>query len=108
MAIVTVRIDRGHPPATKRKLVEALTGALADVLEVPRASVTILIEEYARENWATGGELLSDSGAEKPVAVDLESFFRKPTEKPSEKKAAVKLPAKASPRKAAAKSRSRR
>jgi 4-oxalocrotonate tautomerase len=103
MAVVTVRIVRGCGIETKRKLVRALTGAVADALEVPRAAVTVLIEDYERENWAVGGELDSDRGGEKPAAVDLEAYFRKPAEKSAQNK-----PAKASPRKAPAKSRSRR
>ena len=105
MAVITVRIVRGCGIETKRKLARALTGAVADALEVPRASVTVLIEDYERENWAVGGELDSDGDGEKPAAVDLEAYFRKPAEK---KAAPEKPPPKASPRKAPAKSRSRR
>jgi 4-oxalocrotonate tautomerase len=109
MAIVTVRIVRGCGIETKRKLARALTGAVAEALEVPRASVTVLIEDYERENWAIGGELDSDRGTAKPAAVDLEAFFRKPVEKKAPAKpASEKAAAKASPRKAPAKSRSRR
>jgi len=104
MAVVTVRIVRGCGIETKRKLARAVTGAVADALEVPRASVTILIEDYERENWAAGGELDSDGDGGKPAAADLEAYFRKPVET----KSVSKPPAKASPRKAPAKSRSRR
>jgi 4-oxalocrotonate tautomerase len=103
MAIVTVRLIRGEGAAAKRKLVEALTAALADTLEIPRANIVILIEEYERENWANAGELNSDRPSDNTV-VDLEAIFRKPDEKPRP----PKKPAKATPRKAPAKSRSRR
>ena len=56
-----------------------------------------IVEEYDRENWATGGELSIDrrqQAAGKAVLPDLEAIFRKP--------------AKAPPRKAPTKSQSRR
>ncbi|HEY1837056.1 MAG TPA: tautomerase family protein [Rhizomicrobium sp.] len=106
MAIVTVRMARGHGTETKRKLVEALTTALTDTLSVPRADVTILIEEYARENWSTGGEF---NGEHAPAPMpDLDAIFRKPAERNAPEKAPAKATAKAPVRKAAAKSRSRR
>jgi 4-oxalocrotonate tautomerase len=104
MAVVTVRIVRGRGIETKRKLADALTDAVADTLDVARGTVTVLIEDYERENWSVGGELDSDRGESKPLAVDLEAYFRKP----AEKKPAEKAPAKATLRKAPAKSRSRR
>jgi 4-oxalocrotonate tautomerase len=102
MAIVTVRIGRGHGVETKRKIVETLTAALSDTLNVSRSEITILIEEYARENWTTGGDF---NGERTPAPLpDLDAIFRKmPDKKLPEKK-----PAKAPARKAPAKSRSRR
>jgi 4-oxalocrotonate tautomerase len=105
MAIVTVRIGRGHGVEAKRKLVEALTGALSDTLSIARGEITILIEEYARENWTTGGEF---NGERAPALLpDLDAIFRKLPEKP-DKKVPEKKPAKAPARTAPAKSRSRR
>ena len=98
MPIVTVRVAKGRPIETKRRLVVALTAAVADTLEVDREWVTVLIEEYERENWATAGELHSDrlgSGYGKTVVPDVDAIFKK-------------KPVKAPPRKAAAKSRPRR
>ena len=106
MAVVVVRMVKGPGTDSKRKLAEALTAAVAETLDVARTSVTVLIEDYERENWAVGGELDSDRrGGEK--APDIEAYFRKPVAKPAEK-SAEKKPLKASPRKAPAKSRSRR
>ncbi len=102
MAIVTVRVGRGHGVETKRRLVEALTAALTDTLDVPRDAITILIEEYAREDWTTGG----DFNGEHDLAPlpDLDAIFRKLPEKKQPEKPSAKAPA----RKAPAKSRSRR
>lgn len=102
MAIVTIRIGRGHGVEIKRKLVEAITSALTDTLAAPRGEITVLIEEYARENWTTGGEF---NGERAPAPVpDLDAIFRKLPEKRAAEKSAAKAPA----RKAPAKSRSRR
>jgi 4-oxalocrotonate tautomerase family enzyme len=108
MAIVTVQIPRGTGSETKRKLVQALTGAVADVLDVPHAGIVVLIDEFAPENWAEGGELQSDRGKAETIAYDLEALFRKPSEKPAAKAPEKKAAVKASARKAPAKSRSRR
>jgi 4-oxalocrotonate tautomerase len=106
MAIVTVRIARGHGVETKRKLVEALTAAVSDSLDVQRAEVTVLIEEYARENWTKGGEF---NGERAPAPLpDLDAIFRKMPEKKSPERMPEKKLAKAPDRKAPAKSRSRR
>jgi 4-oxalocrotonate tautomerase family enzyme len=111
MAVITIRILRGAGAETKRKLAQALTAAASDTLDVPHSDVTVLIEEFAAENWSSGGELQSDRGQVETMAYDLEALFKKPAERPAEKKAAEKTSGpkpKASPRKAAAKSRSRR
>jgi 4-oxalocrotonate tautomerase len=95
MPIVTVRIAKGRPLETKRKLATALTATIADTLDVERGKITVLIEEYDRENWATGGELQVDGrGFDKASLPDVDAIFKKPSKAP--------------PRKAAAKSRSRR
>ncbi|MFG1394394.1 tautomerase family protein [Xanthobacter agilis] len=60
MPVITVRIGKGRPIETKRALVAALTQAVAETLDVSPDWVTVLIEEYDRENWATGGELHAD------------------------------------------------
>ncbi|MGH6873125.1 MAG: tautomerase family protein [Rhizomicrobium sp.] len=112
MTVVTVRMLRGAGSETKRKLAQSVTAAVSDALAVPHTSIAVLIEEYAPENWAEGGELQGDRGKTETMAYDLEALFRKPAERPAEKKPAPKTPAKSpareSPRKAAAKSRSRR
>lgn len=60
MPVVSIRIGRGRPVETKRRLAAAVTQAVADSLDLPAEWVTVLIEEYDRDNWATGGELHSD------------------------------------------------
>lgn len=60
MPIVTIKLAKGRPIAVKRALVSSVTAAVATALELPPHLVSVLIEEFARENWATGGELHSD------------------------------------------------
>ena len=60
MPIVTVKMAKGRPVPKKRKLVKAITDLVARELDVKPEWVTVLIEEYNRSNWATGGQLHSD------------------------------------------------
>ena len=97
MPVITVQLGRERTLETKRRLVSGLTDVAADVLEVPRGEITVLIDVRGRDNWATGGELLSDRGTkerEAPARLDLEALFRKPpaTVKAIPKKAATKSP----------------
>src|SRR5437899_1692935 len=81
MPVLTIRIGKGQPLETKRRLASALTRAVTDVLEVAPGMVTVLIEEFERHNWATAGELHIDGAGrdqEMPALPDLEAYFRKP------------------------------
>jgi 4-oxalocrotonate tautomerase len=48
---------RGRTIERKRELVAAVTASVVSILDVAPEWVTVLIEEFDRENWATGGEL---------------------------------------------------
>jgi 4-oxalocrotonate tautomerase len=58
--VITIRIGKGRPIEKKRALAEAVTKAVVEMLDAQPEWVTILIEEYERENWATGGRLHAD------------------------------------------------
>lgn len=60
MPIVTIKIAKGRPIATKRNLVKSVAEAVSSVLEIKPELVTVLIDEFERDNWSTGGELHSD------------------------------------------------
>jgi len=60
MPIVTIKIAKGRPIETKRKLVQSVAKAVASSLDVKTELVSVLIDEFERENWSTGGELHSD------------------------------------------------
>ncbi len=60
MPIVTIKIAKGRPIETKRKLVQSVAEAVASSLNVKAELVSVLIDEFERENWSTGGKLHSD------------------------------------------------
>ena len=60
MPVITIRIGKGRSIEKKRILVSAVTKVIAETLDVQPEWVTVLIDEYERENWATGGDLHAD------------------------------------------------
>lgn len=60
MPIVTIKIAKGRSVDRKRKLAKAVTEALVSTIDVRPEWVTVVIEEFDRENYATAGELHSD------------------------------------------------
>ncbi len=60
MPIVSIKIAKGRSLEQKRRLVQEITDAVVKTLEVDPAWVSVLIEEFERENWGTGGELHID------------------------------------------------
>lgn len=60
MPMVTIKIAKGSPVEIKRKLVQSVTESVSSSLDLKPELISVLIEEFERENWATGGELHSD------------------------------------------------
>ena len=60
MPIVSIKIAAGRSVEQKRHLVQSITNAVVDTLDIKPEWVTILIEEIERENWSTGAELHID------------------------------------------------
>jgi 4-oxalocrotonate tautomerase len=60
MPIVNVKIAKGRSIAIRRKLVKDITNVIVNDLDVRPEWVSVLIDEYNRENWASGGELHID------------------------------------------------
>jgi 4-oxalocrotonate tautomerase len=98
MPFVHVHIAKGRPLEKRRRLAEKITDAVTEILELERGATQVLIHEHDRDNWAIGGELISERQIATPFH-DLDSLFKIPVEKPV---------AKAQPRKAPAKSPRRR
>jgi 4-oxalocrotonate tautomerase len=104
MPFIAVHIARGRPLEKRRRLVAAITEIVTDILELERSATQVLIHEHDRDNWAIGGELMSDRQSSAAALLpDLDALFKKPSTKPAPKPAA-----KVSLRKAPAKPRSRR
>ncbi|WP_320044582.1 2-hydroxymuconate tautomerase [uncultured Desulfobacter sp.] len=60
MPIVSVKIAKGRTIEQKRNLVQAITDSVVSTLDVKKEWITVIIEEFDRENWATEGELHID------------------------------------------------
>ena len=57
MPFINVKMAKGRTTEKKQELVEALTRVAVDILDVQAEWVTVIIDEYPRENWATAGQL---------------------------------------------------
>ena len=101
MPFVAVHIARGRPLEKRRRIAIAITDAISEILELDRGQTQVLIHEHDRDNWAIGGELLSERQPPPASGLpDLDSLFRNPGEKPASKpapRAAAQKP-KAAPR----------
>ncbi|TAN44967.1 MAG: 4-oxalocrotonate tautomerase family protein [Rhodospirillales bacterium] len=60
MPVVSIKIVKGRSVEAKRELAKRVTDAVVQSIDVKPEWVTVVIEEYERENWATAGELHSD------------------------------------------------
>ncbi|HBQ26294.1 MAG TPA: 4-oxalocrotonate tautomerase [Syntrophomonas sp.] len=59
MPIINVQMIAGRSQEKKQELVAVLTRETARILDVEPDWVTVVINEYTRDNWASGGELHS-------------------------------------------------
>lgn len=60
MPIITIQMDKGRSVQTKREVAAAITDAVVATLGGERKWVTILFEDYERNDWAIGGNLQLD------------------------------------------------
>jgi 4-oxalocrotonate tautomerase len=64
MAFVSIR--EGRPPENIRKMISAVTAAIAESLDAPPASIRVVVTEVPLTHWATGDVTLAErSDAEK-------------------------------------------
>jgi 4-oxalocrotonate tautomerase len=61
MPLITVHMFEGRTVEQKRELVAAITEAVVRITKTTPEATTIVIQDVARENWATAGKLASDS-----------------------------------------------
>lgn len=59
MPVITVKLAKGRTAEQKQQFVEAITKEAVKTLNVKKDWITVLFDEYERENWATDGQLHS-------------------------------------------------
>ena len=60
MPVVHIHMLEGRTVEQKRKLAEAITAAFVNIAKTKPESVTVVIDDYPRTNWAKGGKLMSE------------------------------------------------
>jgi 4-oxalocrotonate tautomerase len=60
MPIVTIDIWAGRSKEDKKKLIVAVTKAVAESIGCPAQHVNVVINEQPRENWGVGGVQASE------------------------------------------------
>lgn len=58
MAFVSIR--EGRPPENIRKMISAVTAAIAESLDAPPASIRVVVIEVPPTHWATGDVTLAE------------------------------------------------
>lgn len=60
MPFISVKMLEGRSKEQKRELVKSITDAVVDICGVKPEGTMVVIEEYPRDHWATGGVLISE------------------------------------------------
>lgn len=60
MPFVNIRMLEGRSHDQKKRLVKAITDAMADICDAKPDGTMVVIEEIAKDHWARGGELISE------------------------------------------------
>ncbi len=60
MPVLRVSMWKGRTHEQKAELAKALTNVVTEILKAPPEATTIIFEEVDKENWAKGGNLVSD------------------------------------------------
>ena len=72
MAFVSIR--EGRPPESIRRMITAVTAAIAESLDAPPASIRVVVTEVQLTHWATGDVTLAErSAAEKQQQASTEA-----------------------------------
>lgn len=59
MPFISVKLAKGRTIEQKQEFVDALTKEAVRILNVNPEWITVVFDEYSRDNWATAGELHS-------------------------------------------------
>ena len=57
MPIISVKLAKGRTIEQKQQFVEAITKEAVEKLNVKEEWITVIFDEYERENWASNGQL---------------------------------------------------
>ena len=60
MPVVQVSVRQGRPPERIRKMISAVTTAVAESLDAPKDSVRVIVTEVPPQHWATGDVTLQE------------------------------------------------
>jgi 4-oxalocrotonate tautomerase len=60
MPIVRIEMWPGRTRSQKAELAKIITEAMVDIADTTAEATTVIFEDIARENWATGGVLASE------------------------------------------------
>ena len=60
MPVINVKMYSGRTQEQKREFAKRITEVTTDVLKIPAEAVTIILDEYDKSNWASGGKLHSE------------------------------------------------
>ena len=61
MPVVHVEMWQGRTLAQKRELAKAITDAMVSITKTSPEATIVIFDEVAKENWAQGGVLSSES-----------------------------------------------
>jgi 4-oxalocrotonate tautomerase len=61
MPIVRVEMWPGRTGAQKAELAKVITDVMVKIAKTTPEATTVVFEDIAKENWAIGGKLASDS-----------------------------------------------
>jgi 4-oxalocrotonate tautomerase len=70
MPIALIKIIEGRSPEKKRRLIESVSRAMADSLELPIDGVRVLLDEYPADRWGRGGQQVSLTKANSTQTAD--------------------------------------
>ncbi|WP_027339085.1 tautomerase family protein [Halonatronum saccharophilum] len=59
MPYINVKMAKGRTLEEKQEFVDVITKEASRILDVKPEWVTVVFDEYSRDNWATGGEIHS-------------------------------------------------
>lgn len=60
MPYINIKIAKGRTLDQKRKLVQSVTEAVSESINVAPEKIWIQIDEFDKENFATGGQVMAD------------------------------------------------